>query len=151
MQSGRQPRIIVVDDDPEVAEAVREILTIEGYQIEVCADGEQAFSRIQAVMPELIILDVMMPGLGGFGLLYLLSGDPRTRRLPVLLCTGVDASALEPWRELFAQQGRPTADVLAKPFTVDQLVRRVEGLLDAPGDPAGRPTPPLEAAVLGPL
>ncbi len=139
MQSGRQPRIIVVDDDPQVAEVVREILTIEGYQIEVCVDGEQAFSRIQVVMPELIILDVVMPGLGGFGLLYLLSSDPQTCHLPVLLCTGLDASELEPWQELLAQQGRPTRDILTKPFTADELVNRVGGLLGVTAGRAGQP------------
>ncbi len=137
MHSGQQPRIIVVDDDPAVAEVVREILTIQGYRIEVCADGEHAFRRIQAVLPELILLDVMMPGLGGFGLLYLLSGDPRTRRIPVLLCTGLDVSELEPWQELLAQQGHATPDILTKPFTAAELVSRVEGLLGATARRAG--------------
>ncbi len=131
MRSGQRPGIIVVDDDRRVAEVVREILTFEGYQIEVYTDSEQAFSRIQAVLPELIILDVVMPGLGGFGLLYLLSGDPQTRRIPVLLCTGLDASELAPWQELLAQQGEAARDILTKPFTADELVHRVEGLLGA--------------------
>lgn len=119
-------RIVVVDDDQQLADLMREFLIEEGYAVEVCSQGDQAFSFIRTLLPDLIILDVRMAEIGGLGVLYLLSTDPQTREIPVLMCTAVSAGEMEPWQEVLDQKGVP---ILYKPFELAQLVAQVEAML----------------------
>ena len=121
-----QKRIMVVDDDQQLADLMREFLSDEGYAVEVCSQGDQAFSFIRGVLPDLIILDVRMAEIGGLGVLYLLSTDPQTRQIPVLMCTAVSAGEMEPWQEVLDQKGVP---ILYKPFELAQLAAQVEAML----------------------
>ena len=121
-----EKRIVVVDDDPQLADLMREFLSEEGYIVEICSQGEQAFAFIQARLPDLIILDVRMAEIGGLGVLYLLSTDPQTRQIPVLMCTAVSAGEMEPWQEVLDQKGVP---ILYKPFELAQLVAQVEAMI----------------------
>ena len=86
-----RPRIVVVDDDPQLAELMHEFLTGEGYDVRICSQGDQAFAVVQTLLPDLIILDVRMAEVNGLGVLYLLSMDERTRQIPVLMCTAVSS------------------------------------------------------------
>ena len=121
-------RIVVVDDDPQLAELLQEFLTDEGYETRICSQGDQAFATIQELLPDLIILDVRMAEIGGLGVLYLLSTDPQTREIPVLLCTAVSASEMQPWEEVLDQKGVP---VLFKPFELSQLASQVKSMLSS--------------------
>ncbi len=121
-----QKRIVVVDDDQQLADLMREFLIEEGYGVEVCSQGDQAFSFIRNLVPDLIILDVRMAEIGGLGVLYLLSTDPQTRQIPVLMCTAVSAGEMEPWQEVLDQKGVP---ILYKPFELAQLVAQVEAMI----------------------
>lgn len=121
-----EKRIVVVDDDQQLADLMREFLSEEGYLVEICSQGEQAFAFIQALLPDLIILDVRMAEIGGLGVLYLLSTDPQTREIPVLMCTAVSAGEMEPWQEVLDQKGVP---ILYKPFELTQLVAQVEAMI----------------------
>jgi CheY-like chemotaxis protein len=127
-QDRRQQRIVVVDDDPQLADLMREFLTDEGYDVQVCSQGDQAFGVIQAASPDLIILDVRMAEVGGLGVLYLLSTDPQTREIPVLLCTAVSQGEMEQWEEVLDQKGVP---ILFKPFELSQLALQVGAMLGA--------------------
>lgn len=127
-QDRRQQRIVVVDDDPQLADLMREFLTDEGYDVQVCSQGEQAFGVIQSASPDLIILDVRMAEVGGLGVLYLLSTDPQTRDISVLLCTAVSKGEMEQWEEVLDQKGVP---ILFKPFELSQLSMQVATMLDA--------------------
>jgi CheY-like chemotaxis protein len=118
--------IVVVDDDRQLAELMREFLTDEGYRVTVCAHGDQAFAVIRSVLPDLIILDVRMAEIGGLGVLYLLSTDPQTRRIPVLMCTAVSAGEMQPWQDVLDEKGVP---VLYKPFKLDQLADHIASML----------------------
>lgn len=119
-------RIMVVDDDQQLAELMREFLTDEGYDVQVVSQGDRAFAAVQASLPDLIILDVRMAGVGGLGVLYLLSTDPKTRDIPVLMCTAVSAGEMQPWDDVLDQKGVP---VLFKPFELGQLAEQVRGML----------------------
>jgi DNA-binding response OmpR family regulator len=121
-----QKRIVVVDDDQQLADLMREFLLEEGYAVEVCSQGDQAFNFIRTLLPNLIILDVRMAEIGGLGVLYLLSTDPQTREIPVLMCTAVSAGEMEPWQEVLDQKGVP---ILYKPFELAQLVAQVEAMI----------------------
>jgi CheY-like chemotaxis protein len=121
-----QHSIVVVDDDRQLAELMREFLTDEGYRVTVCAHGDQAFAVIRSLLPDLIILDVRMAEIGGLGVLYLLSTDPQTRRIPVLMCTAVSAGEMQPWQDVLDEKGVP---VLYKPFKLDQLANHIASML----------------------
>lgn len=123
----QQPkRIVVVDDDEQLADLMREFLTDEGYDVEICAHGDQAFAVIRSLLPDLIMLDVRMAEIGGLGVLYLLSTDPQTRRIPVLMCTAVSAGEMQPWQEVLEQKGVP---ILYKPFELTQLATQIKAML----------------------
>ncbi len=121
-----QRSIVVVDDDRQLAELMREFLTDEGYRVTVCAHGDQAFAVIRSLLPDLIILDVQMAEIGGLGVLYLLSTDLQTRRIPVLMCTAVSAGEMQPWQDVLDEKGVP---ILYKPFKLDQLANHIAAML----------------------
>jgi CheY-like chemotaxis protein len=125
-QDQAQKRIVVVDDDQQLAELMREFLTDEGYAVEVCAHGDQAFAVIRSLLPNLIILDVRMAEIGGLGVLYLLSTDPQTREIPVLMCTAVSAGEMQPWQDVLDEKGVP---ILYKPFELGQLADQVAAMI----------------------
>ncbi len=126
MTAQETKRIVVVDDDAQLAELMQEILTDEGYNVQVCSQGDQAFAVVKSSMPDLIILDVRMAEVGGLGVLYLLSTDPLTARIPVLLCTAVSACEMQQWEDVLDQKGVP---VLFKPFALADLTAAVRALL----------------------
>jgi CheY-like chemotaxis protein len=125
-QEQAQKRIVVVDDDQQLAELMREFLTDEGYAVEVCARGDQAFAVVRSLLPNLIILDVRMAEIGGLGVLYLLSTDPQTRTIPVLMCTAVSAGEMQPWQDVLDEKGVP---ILYKPFELAQLADQVAAMI----------------------
>jgi two-component system response regulator MprA len=116
-----QPHVLVVDDDAKIAAALRRALIYEGYQVEVAPDGQIALSRARERMPDLAILDIMMPGMDGLEV---------TRRLraegdvPILLLTAKDGTAD---RVRGLDQGAD--DYLIKPFAYEELLARVRALL----------------------
>lgn len=128
-------RIAVVDDDPQLANLIREFLTDEGYEVWVCSSGEQAFPTLQVLLPDLIILDVRMAEVSGLGILYRLATNEQTQQIPVLLCTAVSSSEMQPWEEVLDQKRVP---VLFKPFALDELATRVAAMLAPAADTATR-------------
>ena len=127
------PRIAIVDDDQGLAELMAEYLTGLGYAAAHCARGDQAFAFVRAHRPDAILLDVRLAGIGGLGVLYLLSIDPRTARIPVLLCTAVAVGEMQPWEEVLDQKGVP---ILFKPFALADLAAAVRALLPDGSAPA---------------
>ncbi|MBI2505832.1 MAG: response regulator [Candidatus Latescibacteria bacterium] len=92
---GRGRRLLVADDDPAVAELVRQLLGEEGWQIAAAADGQQALDQIVRQRPDLLLLDLMMPVVDSFEVLRRLRGQPETADLPVVVITAKDLSAPE--------------------------------------------------------
>lgn len=120
------PRIVVVDDDPQLVELLYECLTDAGYRVEVCLQGDRAFEFIRATLPDLVVLDVRMEGMDGFGVLYLLSTDRRTKSIPVLLCTAMSPGEMLPWADVLDEKGIP---ICYKPFSIDQFEAQIRALL----------------------
>jgi two-component system response regulator MprA len=116
------PRILVVDDEPEVRAAVEDGLTIEGYEVRGAADGLAALSEVAAWQPDALVLDVMMPVLDGLAVCRRLRAmDDRT---PVLVLTALDSVS-----ERVDGLDAGADDYLVKPFALDELVARVRALL----------------------
>ncbi len=112
--------IIVVDDNPTVAHLLRDALEGETYDVRTVRDGRRALEVITDSDPDLVILDVYLPGLSGFELFDRLKAAPETAAIPVLFI-----SAAMPGPEL-ARRG--LVEYLPKPFGLDDLLSRVERL-----------------------
>ena len=116
-----QPRVLVVDDDAAIAASLRRALLYEGYAVTVAADGDAALHRAQSDSPDLVILDVMLPGMDGLEVCRRLRVDDQ---VPVLMLTARDATAD---RVVGLDSGAD--DYLVKPFAYEELLARVRALL----------------------
>jgi two-component system response regulator MprA len=115
-------RLLLVDDDPAVLSGLRRALTLEGYEVLLAEDGETALAVAAEQDPDLVILDVMLPGLDGLTVCHRLRDATPT--LPVLMLTARDTV---PDRVTGLHAGAD--DYLVKPFAIDELVARVQALL----------------------
>ena len=84
------PRILVVDDDPQTVRLLSTVLTSDGYEVLKVYGGNEAIETAISQSPDLIILDMMMPKVDGFQVIQRLTGDPRTRDIPIVICTALD-------------------------------------------------------------
>ncbi len=115
-------RVLVVDDDPSLTSVLKRGLAYEGFAVDTAASGEDALALARERLPDLVILDIMMPGLDGLEVLRRLrAADPR---LPILMLTAKDAPADQ-------VQGLTEGadDYVVKPFTFEVLVARIRALL----------------------
>jgi len=113
-------RVVIADDNADMREYLTRLVTGAGYVVEAVADGDEAIGAVRAEPPDLVISDVMMPGLDGLGLVERLRGEPRTAAVPVLLLSaraGQEASIEG------LQAGAD--DYLVKPFASAELLARV--------------------------
>ena len=126
-------RILVVDDQPELAEFIKTVLGEEGYIVSVCTDGRKAVSMIVEEKPAAVILDVMMPETDGFEVLRQLRTSPAGQRLPVILMSGAWRRN-EKQRQIGATGDIAPTIVLPKPFELSDLDRclRQLGVLPTP-------------------
>src|SRR5579883_3337353 len=122
-------RILVIDDDLSITTALRRALSFEGYTVDVALDGEEGLRKARDVAPDLVILDVLMPGIDGFEVCRRLRAGDDT---PILMLTARDEVA-DRVRGLDAGAD----DYLVKPFAPDELLARVRALLRR-RDPRGR-------------
>ena len=116
--------ILVVDDEPENLELLEAILASAGHTVRKAADGQEALRAVDEEPPELILLDLVMPGLSGFEVCEMLRGQPRTARIPVIIVTGFDQFGT---KERILALG--AEDYLTKPILPADVQARVEALL----------------------
>jgi CheY-like chemotaxis protein len=121
-----QRSVLVVDDDSDNRESLAELLEVHGYAATTAADGDEALKIAVERPPTAIILDLMMPKVGGFEAVQRLKSDQRTREVPVVCLTG-----LTNMRELAVQVG--FAAYLVKPVQSDRLLQVLDALLDPVG------------------
>ena len=127
--------ILVVDDEEDIRELVQLNLSREGYAILPCETGEQALDRAFSKMPDLIILDLMLPGIDGLEVCKRLKNDPKTQQIPLVMLTAKGEEAdIVTGLELGAD------DYVTKPFSGKVLVARVRRLLRRQQDSAGERT-----------
>jgi DNA-binding response OmpR family regulator len=117
-------RILVVDDEPEAVELLEFNLQQAGYAVISAANGAEALQKARAQMPDLIVLDVMLPEMDGFEVCKLLRLEPATARVPILMLT---AKAAEVDRILGLELGAD--DYLTKPFSPRELLLRIKNIL----------------------
>lgn len=114
-----RPRVLVMEDDPSVRSLLHTLLDAEGYDVVTASDGLSGLVQASAQPPALVLLDVMMPDLGGTRVLQELRADPALVDVPVIVVTG----RLEAVPDLAAELGDDS--VFVKPFGVPELLQRV--------------------------
>jgi phosphate regulon transcriptional regulator PhoB len=117
-------KILVVDDEPDLVELVSYNLTKEGFDVSSASDGEEALRKIREGGFDLLILDLMLPGIQGMELCRMLRKDPKTEGLPIIMVT---AKGEEVDRVLGLEIGAD--DYIAKPFSPRELTARVKAVL----------------------
>jgi len=123
--AGAPVHILIADDNRDMREYLKRLL--ESYAtVQACADGEAAYAAVCAAPPDLVLSDVMMPVLDGFGLLAKIKGNHATREVPVIL---LSARAGEEAKIEGIQAGAD--DYLVKPFSANELLSRIKGQVDA--------------------
>lgn len=113
-------RILVVDDEPDLLVLLEEHLTQEGFDVITASAGMQAISMARAERPDLILLDVMMPGVSGFDVCNILQDFPETAEIPVIFLTAV----AETKRKVMGLN-LGADDYITKPFDLHELTARV--------------------------
>jgi len=117
-------KILVVDDEPEAVELVEFNLKQAGYEVAAAADGAEALKKAHSLLPNLIILDLMLPEVDGLEVCKMLRRDPSTSSVPIIMLT---AKAAEIDRILGLELGAD--DYMTKPFSPRELILRVKNIL----------------------
>ena len=124
VRASARPTVLVVEDDTDIRELLRYNLEQEGFMVEQAGDGAEALRLIERRLPELLILDLMLPGMPGLELCRKLRNTPTTSALPILILT---ARGEEVDRVLGLEMGAD--DYVVKPFSRRELLARIKGLL----------------------
>lgn len=119
-----RPTILVVEDDPAIREILVRLLTRRGYSVASAGDGEAALAAVDDTRPDLILLDVQLPGVDGFEVCRRIKQRPATRLTPVVLVTGLND---RPHKMRGIEAGAD--DFLSKPFDEEELTARVASLV----------------------
>ncbi|MGC4760674.1 response regulator transcription factor [Micromonospora trifolii] len=130
----KERRVLVVEDERTIAESIAARLRAEGFTVEIAADGPSAVARFHAVQPDLVVLDVMLPGFDGLEVCRRIQAD---RAVPVLMLTARDDET-----DLLVGLAVGADDYLTKPFSMRELTARVHVLLRRMERAAATPAPP---------
>ncbi|WP_295536795.1 response regulator [uncultured Thioclava sp.] len=118
-----QRQVLLIEDEPHIAEAIRFILSRAGWGVSVLADGAQAMAQIVAQAPDAVILDLMLPGRSGLEILAAMRTDPALVALPVLML-----SARGQGRDRDAAERAGATAFLAKPFANSDVLAHLEAI-----------------------
>ncbi|MCU0825857.1 MAG: response regulator [Tabrizicola sp.] len=113
--------VLLIEDEPNIAEAMRFLLTREGFRMSHLSEGDEVLARIRSDRPDLVILDHMLPGMSGLEILQALRADPDTRTLPVMMLTARGRD-----RELAERAGADR--FISKPFSNAEILAEVRAM-----------------------
>lgn len=119
-------KILVVDDSPTDRQFLLETLAKQGYQVVTAESGEEAIAKAKSEGPDLILMDVVMPGLNGYQATRSITRDDTTKDIPVIMCTSKGAETDKIWG---MRQG--AIDYLVKPIDPSQLLAKIAGIHNA--------------------
>jgi CheY-like chemotaxis protein len=147
IRRGARPgiRALVIDDSPTIVALIRRMLQQNAFEVLEALDAESGIEIARRELPDLVLLDIVLPGMDGFNALRTLRRDPLTKDVPVIMISG-NAQATEQ----FYVQRIGADDFMKKPFSRAELFSRIEALLDEDGIPRhhARPGTRAEAAAL---
>jgi CheY-like chemotaxis protein len=125
----KQPYIIITDDDPDILDNLTTILGTQPYRLATARDGKQCLALIKHERPDLLILDMLMPRMDGWGVIRELRSDPLYANLPIMVLTTVVEDASRRRYELEVGMAMDVQDYVQKPAKPAELLQRVEKLL----------------------
>ncbi|WP_294637547.1 response regulator [uncultured Aquabacterium sp.] len=114
-------KILLVDDSKTELHVLSELLTKKGYQVRTAENGEEALRRLQEDKPDLILMDVVMPGQNGFQLTRTITRDPQYAAIPVIICSSKNQETDRVWG---MRQG--ARDYVVKPVNPDELLAKIK-------------------------
>ena len=117
-------KILVIDDEEDILELLRYNLSIEGYRVLCAATGEDAFRQVASRPPDLIILDLMLPGMDGLEVARTIKGNPSTKKIPIIMVTAKGEEA-----DIVIGLELGADDYVTKPFSPRVLLARVRAVL----------------------
>jgi DNA-binding response OmpR family regulator len=117
-------RILVVEDEPDILEVIQYNLEREGFKVIACRDGEQGLSHMRTDAPDLVVLDLMLPGIDGVEMCRRAKADPVTRGIPVIMVTARSEEA-----DVVLGLGIGADDYVVKPFSPRELLARIQVVL----------------------
>jgi two-component system phosphate regulon response regulator PhoB len=120
----KRQKIVVVEDEPDILEVFDYNLTREGFRVVTARDGADGLKKIRQELPDLVVLDLMLPGMDGLEVCRRLRGDEVTRALPVVMVTAKGEEA-----DIVVGLGMGADDYLVKPFRPRELLARVRAVL----------------------
>ena len=115
--------ILIVDDSPTDRQHLKDILSKGGYAVTVAESAEEALAKVKQSRPDLVLMDVVMPGQSGFQATRILSKDDSTKGIPVIMCTSKGQETDKIWG---LRQG--AHDYLVKPVNPDELLKKIAAL-----------------------
>ena len=116
--------VLLIEDEPNIAEAIRFVLARDGWNVSVLSDGAGAVAEVARLRPDLVILDLMLPGMSGLEIVAILRADPVTEALPVMMLT---AKGLARDREAALQAG--VTRFMTKPFSNAEIVAEARAMV----------------------
>jgi len=126
-------RILIVDDIADNLFLLQTVLETEGYLVETAADGKIALRQFQASPPDLVLLDIMMPGLNGY---QVAQGIRQSSGVPIVFMTAHDELSTLPYSEIGVN------DLIRKPIDFDELFKKIQGFVRSVTEPPKQPKPP---------
>jgi len=118
-------KIMVVDDEPDLLEVVKLILESDGYQVVTASSGQDALNRIEKDMPDLVLLDIIMPRMDGWEVFSRIKSNPKTTDIPVIMLTAKDQRI----DKLIGLHVVRVNDYITKPFGRAELLERIKRVL----------------------
>jgi CheY-like chemotaxis protein len=118
------PKILIIEDEPTTLKLVKLVLQRAGYQTVTADNGSEGLRQVTESKPDLVLLDLILPGIDGFQVCRMLRQDPATRRLPVIIFSGLNRPAEQ--RQAFEAGGD---DFLTKPIRLADLLDKVRSAL----------------------
>lgn len=120
----KRPKVLIAEDEETIVESLSFLMEKEGYDVSVATDGQMAISMIMRDLPDMVLLDVMMPGCDGFDVVRAVRDNPQTRPVPIMMLTAKT-------REVDRRKGLELGvdDFVTKPFSTRDVVSRVKAML----------------------
>ena len=120
----KHEKVVVIEDEPDIREVIEHNLSREGYRVYSSSDGEKGLQLVKKKVPDLVLLDLMLPGLDGLDVCRELKADPVTRSIPVIMVTAKGEES-----DIVLGLGIGADDYVTKPFSPKELVARVKAVL----------------------
>lgn len=119
-----QKKVVVIEDEADIREVIEHNLSREGYEVHSSANGEQGLEMIRKILPDIVLLDLMLPGLDGLAVCRRIKADSLTRSISVVMVTAKGEES-----DIVLGLGVGADDYVTKPFSPRELVARVEAVL----------------------